>query len=533
MIRAHNILVAATALLSFSALADLGLAADVRVVKKVGIGDASYVVGTGAPVAISGSGNEAIPEHAVITTGAGTELYIETFSGAVATIRQNSSVALQELAVGSKRKVRLNLKSGEIVSTIDPTRKNETDYAIVTPTGVAAARGTVYAVRVIPSDDGKGRTSVGTLSGIVEIDRGPGVPPLRVPFGEMAVNSSEAQALAALALGDPTVADDIVSAVEVVATNVGSATSGVGTSPTATAELAAVTSAAISAVPSRAATIVTSAVHGAAVAGATTSGNPNTTATALAAITGAAVRAAAAANPQQIGVIAEAATAAVTSAGVTTSKNDNSVSAAVSAVTAAAVSAAPTQAAAAAQGAAKGVIETKVTEAVNAAKAANPNLSGEDLAKVANDVANGPGATAAISTIATTATGSLLASTGQGGNTAAANSAAASIAAAVNSGSNSGAGVASSLIPPTSTPLTGATVSVTVTQTQAGTVINSTSGNSDVHSTATQTVNGNSLSPIKTQTVAPTGTTQNTVTPVAEILPALDQTQPVVSPARP
>lgn len=527
MIRCHSLFSVAGFVVTFSAAATIAGAADARIVKKVGAGSAFFTVEGGTPQAITGSGNETVPEHAQITTGAGVEVYVETFAGAVATVRENSVVTLQEISLGAKRKARLNLKSGEIVSTVDPSRKSETDYGIVTPTGVAAARGTVFAVRVVGNTN-----SVGTLSGIVEIDRGPGLAPLRVPFGQMALNSAAAQSLAALAQSDPSVAADIVSAVQVVANNVGGSLSGAGNAENATGELAAVTSAAVAAVPAQSATIVSTAIRGATEQGATTSsGGQTTTSNALAAITDAAVRAAVGTNnPQQISAITEAATSTVASAGRTTSANDNAVSAAVSAITSAAVGAAPTQAAAAAQGAAKGVIEAKVADAVANAKNANPNASADELAAAANAAANSAGATAAVSTIATTATGRELAATGQA-NTATANTVGTTIAAAVNAGSAAGASSAGNQISSSAT-VTAPTVTVTINPGANGLVINSTSGTADTHSTATQTVNGNNLTPITTQTVSPTGTTQ-TVIPTENILPPLDQTQPVVSPSRP
>ena len=527
MIRCRSLVSVAGFVVVFSAAATLAGAADAHIVKKVGDGSAFFTVEGEAPQPITGAANQTVPEHAQITTGPGVEVYVETFAGAIATVRQNSVVTLQEISVGAKRKARLNLKSGEIVSTVDPSRKNDTDYGIVTPTGVAAARGTVYAVRVV----GNTNTSVGTLSGIVEIDRGPGLAPLRVPFGQMAVNSAVARSLAELAKSDPSVAADIVAAVQVVATNVGGSLSAAGNAENATGELAAVTSAAIAAVPAQSATIVSTAIRGATDQGSATSGNQGTTSTALAAITDAAVRAAVGTNnAQQISAITEAATATVAAAGRTTSGNDNAVSAAVSAITSAAVGAAPTQAAAAAQGAAKGVIETKVAEAIAKAKSANPNASSEELAAAANAAANSAGATAAVSTIATTATGRELAATGQA-NTATATSVATTIAAAVNAGSASGASSASNQILSAAT-VTAPTVTVTVNPGANGLVINSTSGTADTHSTATQTVSGNTLSPITTQTVSPTGTTQPVIQPES-ILPPLDQTQPVVSPSRP
>ena len=113
-------------------------ASDAKVIKKVGSGEATFTP-PGAAAAVKISGGETIPEKSVIETGQNVELFIETFTGAVATVRQNSKLEIQELNA-SNRKARLNLNSGQIVSTLDPTKKDSTDYGVVTPTGVAAER---------------------------------------------------------------------------------------------------------------------------------------------------------------------------------------------------------------------------------------------------------------------------------------------------------------------------------------------------------------------------------------------------------
>jgi hypothetical protein len=542
MISSRRFLLVAGCALSFLLDATSVWASDARVVKMVGSGDAYYAPEGAAQVKIQGTGSEMIPEHAVITTGPGVELYIETFSGAVATIRQNTTVSIQELSAGTTRKARLRLTSGDVVSTLDPSRKNDTDYGIVTPTGVAAARGTVFSVRVVPEGNGNANSSVATLSGIVEIDRGPGMTPLRVPYGQISANSTVAQTLAALAASDPTVSADIVAAVQIVAVNVASATSAAGSAGNSTAELAAVTSAATNAVPSQAAAIVHAAVQGAVTSGSATSGSQSATLAAVAAITEAAVRAVAQSNPQQISNITEAAASAVTTSGTATSGSEAALSAAVAAVTSAAVSAAPGQGAAAAQGAAKGVIETEISGAVSAAKANNPNITTEQLAAIANDASNSSAATAAVSVIATAATSSVLASTGQTGNTAISGATASAIAAAVNSGSSSGAtGAASAALGSTTTQITAPTVTINITQGSGGSTVSSTANGAVAHSTSSETVAGHNLSAITIQTTTPTGTTTtNTPPPLtapgasnSAILPPLDQTQPVVSPSKP
>ena len=549
---AVNFMKLLTSLVSFSArwvfaLSVLGAAAfasDAKVVKKSGQGEASFTPPGAAKIVIQSAGGEIIPEHSLIETGPGAELMIETFAGAVATVRQNSSLVIDELS-STTRKARLNLKSGNIVSTLDPARRSNTDYGVVTPNGVAAARGTVYSVKVVPSGGAGANTSVATLSGTVIIDRGPGFAPLQVPFGQGSTNSAAAQALATLAASDPTVAADIVSAVQSVAANVGANTSAAGSSANAITELAAVTAAATAAVPTQASAIVQAAVQGAVTAGSTTSGSQQATLAAVSAVTEAAVRAVAASNPGQIAAITQAAASAVTSSSSTTGANDAAVIAAVSAVTTAAVNAAPGQAGAAAQGAAQGVINAKVTEAVNAAKAANPAATGDQLAQVANQASNSPGAASAVSTVATTATTRVLALTGQSSNAAAADATASMIASAVNSGSTAGAstGAGTTITVPSTTNVTGPQVIVNVAQTPGGSTVTANAGAGTSSSTSSQTITGGTSGVITTQTGSTTVTIGGANTPNAgaapggdgntAILPPLDQTQQVVSPSKP
>lgn len=505
------------------ALATAAWASDAKVIKKVGSGEASYTPNGAAKVKIDGAG-VIIPEKSLVETGPGVELFVETFSGAVVTVRQNSRLLIEELNAGTRR-ARLNLRSGQVVSTLDPAQRDRTDYSIATPTGVAAARGTVFSVTVIPTTGGGANTSVATLSGIVRIDRGPGVPPLDVPYGQGSVNSAAAQALAALAASDPTVATDIVAAVRTVADNVAAATSAAGSSNDATNELVAVVSAATAAVPTQAGAIVQSAVAGAAAPGSSMAGQRSTL-NAVSAITEAAVQAVATSNPGQIANITQGAAAAVTSSASSTGGSDANLAAAVAAVTTAAVKVAPNQAAAAAQGAAQGVVSTKVGEAVAAASAANPSLTPAQLALIGNTAANSSSAAAAVSIVATSATTTAIAATGQSGNPGAANAIGQAVASGTNTGSNNGAQGGTG---------TGPQVSVGIAQGTGSLTVNATASTpTGTASTSTQTLTGNQLSPISTTTTGAQGASTTTTNPTGEtILPPLDQVQPVLSPSRP
>ena len=109
------------------------------------------ISGTSAQVQMPGGESralildESLPQGATIITGDGTEVYIQPMSGAVATIKPNSNVVIEQLSLtteGSavtKQSALLNLKSGNLVSSLDPAKKSINNYGVRTPKGVAAA----------------------------------------------------------------------------------------------------------------------------------------------------------------------------------------------------------------------------------------------------------------------------------------------------------------------------------------------------------------------------------------------------------
>jgi hypothetical protein len=166
-----------------------------------------------------------LPQGAIITTGAETTLHIQPFSGAVTTINQNTTVSLEKLSLDTasngtvrKQTALLNLKSGNLVSTIDPSKKDINDYGVSTPKGVAAARGTqlttniseVGAVTVTANADnvvfttpgGTVTIRVGQVS-YVPAGSPAGFTPMPVPLSTLANSNSEiaVAAKAAVAAG--------------------------------------------------------------------------------------------------------------------------------------------------------------------------------------------------------------------------------------------------------------------------------------------------------------------------------------------
>lgn len=95
-----------------------------------------------------------LPKGTIVYTDAASELYLETFKGAIATLRPNSVVQIENLSVTTvqdvvkKQTSMLNLRSGTLISTIDPASKEINDYGVRTQKGVAHANGTSFSITV-------------------------------------------------------------------------------------------------------------------------------------------------------------------------------------------------------------------------------------------------------------------------------------------------------------------------------------------------------------------------------------------------
>ena len=147
----------------FLGIFSFAAADEAKVIKLTG---AAEMMLPGATVATPLALNTPIPEGATVTTAAGAELSVEAMPGVIATIKAASTVVVEKLSsvkngdTITEQTATLNLKQGNIVSTLDPAKKAINRYGVRTPKGVAAARGTVYSVKV----DVTG-SSIATLSG--------------------------------------------------------------------------------------------------------------------------------------------------------------------------------------------------------------------------------------------------------------------------------------------------------------------------------------------------------------------------------
>ena len=246
------------------------------------------------PVPVFGVGAEGTTWSA---GAAGAEVFLEVVVGVVATIKGDSVVFVEENTLrqegGSEVKdATLEVKSGAVTSTLNPKLKDQNRYKVRTPMGVAAARGTVFSVRVVPAT---GSTSVGTMSGTVVMTvsaPGGGTREISVPFGTAMTTEAGQQALAQAAAQNPNLAQDIVDAVKIVADNVKAATTAVDSAEVATTALAAVVSAASAIAPAQASSIVETAISAAVSTTSATGKTGDAASQVTAAITEAAVRAA-------------------------------------------------------------------------------------------------------------------------------------------------------------------------------------------------------------------------------------------------
>jgi len=103
-----------------------------------------------------------------VRTGSDGIAVLVTTPGSAIQVGNDSQVKLTELAFAkaggaiTQREAHVQLTSGVVSALIDPHTPTVTDFQIQTPEGVAAARGTFYAVLVY-----KGKTYVGVKEGKV------------------------------------------------------------------------------------------------------------------------------------------------------------------------------------------------------------------------------------------------------------------------------------------------------------------------------------------------------------------------------
>jgi hypothetical protein len=230
--------------------------------------------GQTTPVALAEGAR--IPQGATIITGAGSEVSIRPIGGVVSTIKANTTVQIEKLSVTtdngavSNQTAMISLLSGNLVSTLDPSKKHINNYGVRTPKGVAAARGTIYAVGV----DAGGGSTFATLSGTVSITLGNGSI-VKVDLGTGLVisdTSGSTPASTPLSQASPEVKAAVLEAANTVINLVKNNLEPTGDAAATTTLLAAVVKAANEADPVAGKAITASAID-AAKTNTTTSGS--------------------------------------------------------------------------------------------------------------------------------------------------------------------------------------------------------------------------------------------------------------------
>lgn len=265
-------------------------------------GSATFKIGSGPAQAIA-VGTK-IPQGAEITTQAGSQVTIQAHDGIVAVAGEKTTVQVEKLSVSADgmRNAIIDLKSGKLASSLDPARKNQNNYSVRTPKGVAAARGTTYTVAydgviysvtvvagVVQSFSASGVGTNVTIGQVVS-DTGNGATTQTLAEA-VASNPSMAEGLALLASAVASVSNDVNDVAAVINTIASSAGTGQGAtdavaSATAAAAATAATNPNITGSSGGAANVASSIV-GAAVSGSATAGNSASAGTIVATTTAA------------------------------------------------------------------------------------------------------------------------------------------------------------------------------------------------------------------------------------------------------
>lgn len=211
-------------------------------------GTASVSMASGQSTVKTG---ESVGVNTRIVTTPGAEVTVRLFTGTVVVVQPESEVTIEALSVTTRNGIItkeisvLNLTKGAVVTTLDPAKKDVSDYRVRTPRGVAVAHGTVFAVRVTQDQE---NATLSTMSGTVTFvtDRGE----FTVSFGQVS-NGSGVMTVAEAVAADPSLAQVLVNAATSVAAAIGAGNSGI-TSNQINTVLAAMVDVAAQASPSQA-----------------------------------------------------------------------------------------------------------------------------------------------------------------------------------------------------------------------------------------------------------------------------------------
>lgn len=101
---------------------------------------------------------DAVPVGSTVKTGPASRAVVKTTKQSAIRIAENSQAVFVELVDSDTTpKVLVDLQSGSLGALIQPQAQSTMDFKVKTPSGIAAARGTMFAVAV---EDGKGFVKV-------------------------------------------------------------------------------------------------------------------------------------------------------------------------------------------------------------------------------------------------------------------------------------------------------------------------------------------------------------------------------------
>jgi hypothetical protein len=127
------------------------------------------VTAPGSDKAVALVVGQALPEGSTVTTAPGATVMIQSHEGMQTGVGSASTVVVGAHSVSTDglRTAVIDLKQGTTVSVLDPTKRAVNNYAVRTPKGVAAARGTIYSTTVTLSTGGVATVTVNTMTGAV------------------------------------------------------------------------------------------------------------------------------------------------------------------------------------------------------------------------------------------------------------------------------------------------------------------------------------------------------------------------------
>jgi len=122
----------------------------------VSVGDVQVTPPGGDPVALNAG--DTVVVGSVVTTGPGARAVVVITPRSAIRISENSEVLVEEVVEEAEPvRVMIDLKDGSVGALLKPAVGEQVDFRIRTPSGIAAARGTYFAVAV---EDGKGFAQV-------------------------------------------------------------------------------------------------------------------------------------------------------------------------------------------------------------------------------------------------------------------------------------------------------------------------------------------------------------------------------------